>query len=375
MGAQLPVVSLKGQRYPFAFEWYEDGKRHREYFRKRGAADDAAGRRLDILRTTPAAAEPLSRPEWAGVILSRREGIDLEAAVKAAVSAREQLEVKTPFEDLAALRVEAAIREKRSARYVAELAGELRRIGEFLGDQAVQDITVSGAAGIIFRGGARMSAATVRKRRVILVGVLALAVKMEIVERNVAALVQPPSKSVSAVEILTPEESRGYILALAEVAPQMLPAESIGLYAGLRRAEIERLDWRRIHLARGYIEVTAGTSKTKSRRLVEILPPLAAILEPFRVYDGPVVPINARRLMDREQKRAGWSGNRHSSGGKPWPKNVLRHSFASYHLAHFGDIASTEMQAGHDRAVLFEHYRELVDAGAAAEFWSTHLEF
>lgn len=51
----------------------------------------------------------------------------------------------------------------------------------------------------------------------------------------------------------------------------------------------------------------------------------------------------------------------------------MRHSFVSYHLALFEDVAKTELQAGHDRAVLFGHYRELVTQQEAEEYFTTVL--
>jgi integrase len=49
----------------------------------------------------------------------------------------------------------------------------------------------------------------------------------------------------------------------------------------------------------------------------------------------------------------------------------LRHSFASYHLAHFQDAAATALQMGHTTTtMLFEHYREIVTREQAAKFWS-----
>ncbi len=39
-------------------------------------------------------------------------------------------------------------------------------------------------------------------------------------------------------------------------------------------------------------------------------------------------------------------------------------------LALFGDVAKTELQASHDRAVLFGHYRELVTQTDAEEWFT-----
>jgi len=53
-----------------------------------------------------------------------------------------------------------------------------------------------------------------------------------------------------------------------------------------------------------------------------------------------------------------------------WKTNALRHSFASYHLAHFKNAASTALELGHhDSRVTFAHYRELVKPKEAKRYW------
>src|SRR5207302_1137342 len=80
------------------------------------------------------------------------------------------------------------------------------------------------------------------------------------------------SANGGAIEIFTPKE----ILALLKHAPKnFLPVLSIGAFAGLRAAEIERLEWKDIDLAGGFIHISADNAKTRSRRLVPILPNLA----------------------------------------------------------------------------------------------------
>ena len=71
------------------------------------------------------------------------------------------------------------------------------------------------------------------------------------------------------------------------------PFLAIGAFAGLRSAEIERLDWKNVNLKRGFIEVRAETCKTRARRLVPISDNLRAWLKPFAVPAGPVVPYRA----------------------------------------------------------------------------------
>jgi hypothetical protein len=54
----------------------------------------------------------------------------------------------------------------------------------------------------------------------------------------------------------------------------------------------------------------------------------------------------------------------------PWPHNVTRHSFVSYHLAAFENAAKTALEAGHSETMLFAHYRELVTLHEAEQFWA-----
>jgi integrase len=48
----------------------------------------------------------------------------------------------------------------------------------------------------------------------------------------------------------------------------------------------------------------------------------------------------------------------------------LRHSFASYHLAHFKNANELALEMGHTNSeMIFRHYRELVQPKEAARYW------
>jgi hypothetical protein len=60
-----------------------------------------------------------------------------------------------------------------------------------------------------------------------------------------------------------------------------------------------------------------------------------------------------------------------ASGINEWPENALRQRFASYHLAHFKNAASTALELGHhDSRVTFAQYRELVKPKDAERYWT-----
>ncbi len=135
----------------------------------------------------------------------------------------------------------------------------------------------------------------------------------------------------------------------------------IGAFAGLRDAEIKRLDWSEVDLVGGHLEVKAGKAKSARRRLVDIQPNLAEWLRPYSGNSGRVVPEGYRGSLGRVRKAAGIT---------KWPNNGLRHSFASYLLALNGDATRVASYLGHtSTALLFNTYRELVKSDAAAEYW------
>ena len=171
----------------------------------------------------------------------------------------------------------------------------------------------------------------------------------------------PKAKVVNdAPGILSVEQASAL---LVNAAPELVPYLAIGLFAGLRRAELERLDWGEVDFESSLIEVKARKSKSGQRRLVKIEPNLRQWLQPHRQLKGNVTPLeNFRQLFE---------GARMAAGITDWPENALRHSFASYHLAHFKKAAETALELGHhDARVTFAHYRELVRPKEAARYWN-----
>ena len=104
-------------------------------------------------------------------------------------------------------------------------------------------------------------------------------------------------RAPETIEIYTPPE----LVELLRVAkPELVPFLTIGAFAGLRTAEIERLDWAEVRLKERLIEIKAAKAKTASRRLVPISENLAAWLKGYAQDSGPVFPyVNTA-------KRIGW---------------------------------------------------------------------
>jgi integrase len=143
--------------------------------------------------------------------------------------------------------------------------------------------------------------------------------------------------------------------------PTMVPYVALGGLAGLRTAEITRLDWRDIKLDRGFIEVAADKAKTASRRLVPMGPALRAWLTRVRQDAGPVIP------FANVGKQVGWLAR---DAGVEWKINALRHSFITYRVAELQDVQRVALEAGNSPAMIFKNYRELAEPAQAAAWFA-----
>jgi integrase len=145
---------------------------------------------------------------------------------------------------------------------------------------------------------------------------------------------------------------------LTKADDSLKPFLALGAFAGLRMAELQRLDWSEVDLERGFITVAAHKAKTRQRRLVPIGDNLKLWLKPHAQAFGPVC------LHQRPQMAVA----RLCEGFK-WEANGLRHSYISYRLAILHDTARVALEAGNSPEVIFAHYRELVTPEAAGAWF------
>jgi integrase len=73
---------------------------------------------------------------------------------------------------------------------------------------------------------------------------------------------------------------------LTGIAPKFVPFVALGAFAGLRTAEIHRLEWQDIDFHGGHIIVGKHKAKTGQRRIIPVLPALKAWLEPLAQLQG-----------------------------------------------------------------------------------------
>jgi len=204
---------------------------------------------------------------------------------------------------------------------------------------------------------AEVSARTIRGRIQYIRALFKFAQRRGYVQHNPALALELPREEPKepGAGIHTPDQVKAVLAAAVAQDPGTAKALAIRYFAGLRSAELERLDVEKeINLERRRILITAAKSKTRRHRFVRIEDNLAAWL----ALDTDIPGDLEKRITLVWQKAE-----------VPWPRNVTRHSFCSYHLAQFQNAAKTALQAGHSEQMLFSKYHDLVTPEAAAEYW------
>ena len=256
--------------------------------------------------------------------------------------------------------LEAKRRDGRSEVYLRDLRYRLNKFAQDFGHRPIAGITVdeldNWLRALPYSPQSRTNYRTI-------IGVLfSYADSRGIIERNPISRTAKPKLLDRPPEIFSVDELRALLESANRVAPDVLPMLTIGAFAGLREAEIQRLDWNEIDLARGHIEVKAAKAKSARRRIVPIQPNLAAWLQPYSGMTGRVVPAGARRKLSRVREAAKLAH---------WPNNGLRHSFASYRLAAIHDAPRVSVELGHTSPqMLYSTYRELVLPTEAERYWA-----
>lgn len=133
-------------------------------------------------------------------------------------------------------------------------------------------------------------------------------------------------------------------------------------FAGLRPEEAEKTSWDHINFDEGWIRVEAQTTKVRQRRVVYPHPTAMAWLGQARLR-GAELP------LARQPRRRAVRMLRELLGFAQWPKDVTRHSAASYWLADSGSAAQVAEALGHSEAVLRKNYKALVTKAQAQDFW------
>ena len=296
----------------FTLSYYQDGKRKREQFgalvaaRKRGnqvLGDLSKGRIQSASMTLEQQQEYFSGEKYL-----EGTGVGVAAACKGYAEilkkkSSENVPVKTVQQTvddfMAAKREGRATRVRSSGRIVSEryLDDLDRKLTAFAGRFHCLIGAVTGRDINDFIHKLDVEGRTKNNYRQAINVLFEFARKQKYLPRDHAVMdeVEAAAEADFEIEIFTPDELRKL---LTHAHADLQPVLAIGAFAGLRSAEIERLEWSEINLRDGFIEVKAKKAKTRARRLAPVPDNLAAWLKRCGKREGRVWPHSSPYLFE-----------------------------------------------------------------------------
>ena len=428
-----------GSRELFTLSYSLDGKRYRQMFptlEQAIAAAKAKGKQLakgDIVAVNMSPADRASAAKVLSWVKAR--GLSLELVVSECLDAKDRLGSVTIsravdsylkrfpsnmpsklVKEVADEMIQMKRADKLSERYIKQLEYDMKRFMDRFNNRLLD---VSGTAVDAWLRELKVGPRTRNNLRNSVQALFNFGIARKYLQKDHDEIDAVPlaKDKGGEIEIFSPDEMAEV---LAAASPGHLPFLAISAFAGVRHAEIQRLDWAQVNRKAKIIEIRAGAAKTASRRVIPILPNLAQWLKPHWRESGEVCSftnmvlqfveltrrVNEKRraawakanrvskkalksaderaaaLRIAEQKRAGKRarGTALPAGAETaaeegwvpftWKHNALRHSFISYRVSQSKNVAQVALEAGNSPGMIFKHYHELVQPAAAKKWFA-----
>jgi len=174
-------------------------------------------------------------------------------------------------------------RAGKSDRYIRDLRS---RLGRFSTDFGIRSVVSIGRDEITdwIRGLNQSAISQNNYLRVIRI-LFSEGIKGKYLSESPAVHVTEAKVTQTEVGTLTPGE---LVILLGKAPEELVPALAIGAFAGIRREEINKLDWRDLDLKHGTIKVRPRNAKSARNRLVPIEANLSDWLKPYARPEGKV---------------------------------------------------------------------------------------
>lgn len=275
-----------------------------------------------------------------------------------------------PYQTLAQLRVlvdaeiAGSLRPSTVASYRHQWKGILAKIPDTTAVTAVDRTMIQEAITDMLGDG--LAAATVRRNVEALSRLLTRAVEDRVLTENPVGKVRLPRSAKRVPRFLTSEQRRNLLAVAHADSRDAYLLIALGVYLGLRKAELGALRWEDIDLKQKIALVAnqeTFTTKNRKNRAVPICDELAEILAPYVRTTGYVL---MPRLTIKPKKRYRWEFRRlfaslvANAALPDWvTPHVLRHTFAS--LAAQAGVSLFKIGAwmGHSMTEVTEIYAHL----------------
>lgn len=349
-------------------EWVVDarvqGKRRRSFFQSKVQADtEAEALRLHIAQAGESWVG-LPSHERASAMLVLREIQEAGLSIRNVWDEYRRLAPKPmPRKTLSAAIEECLASKTTAARrpsYVKGLRAYLRQFSCGRESVLVSDITSNHL--LSWFAGRKFAPATTAAIITRFSTFFTWCMKRGYIRDNPSIALERPNVEAKPPMILSVRQACRLVATCIRSTPDLLAWLVLGLFAGLRPEEADRVDWEAWDHERSILRVDAAASKVRQRRIVNLEPNANEWLS--IAHD-----LGNRLPMPKVTRRRHQRALREAMGWEAWPSDVLRHTAASYLLALHQDVGKVARTLGNSPGILLRHYHELVARHVALRFW------
>lgn len=179
---------------------------------------------------------------------------------------------------------------------------------------------------------------------------------------NICDNIERPSIDRKPASVLSPEQVESALKFTLEHKPEFLAWLTNTMIVGLRpESEADTLERERIDFENHRLIVVI--SKVRSHRIIDLRD-----IPPAEPWLRKAVTIGARFQIPYPTRRKYLRALREHLGFETWPQDCLRHTAASYLLAHHKSAEKVALILGNSAGVVHRHYKSLITEDDASRF-------
>lgn len=361
--------TAKGRRrIEWVLDYYEGPRRVRQWHRSKAAAEAAADQIKHQHRQAGQAWIDLSPEErndlMALVGEAKRENVTLRAVWQSHRDGKLNAvpQNRKTLRQALSETVTAKEGENLRPRYLVELENYLEKFIAGREEQFIDRITVAEIEKWFDGRGEALS--TRRSNLGRLSAMFDVCWRRNYIPENPCLKVTVPKLDQKPPAILTPEEADKLLSVCRSSYPKMLPWLALGLFAGVRPEEVEKLTWGDVDMTQGQVKVAAETSKTRTRRIVPLHATAMSWLKVCKP-GNPSSPIAPGKTALRR-----WRRKLKEAAQIEWVQDILRHTAASYLMQLHQDAPRVAFWLGNSPRILLTKYNNVVTPDQCKAFWA-----
>lgn len=383
------------RKKPFVARWYEGTRQRNRFFATEAAREEFIQGLFKVNeQTDPSLPQielsKLIRWQQAMEIAPNADPVEVFQFWMRMKTQRQKIEDRR-LGDAATEYLQSMERMGRNASYIGHVRRALKDLQDKFGNRNVRDFKGQELSGYLF--GLPYSKVTLRNKRNYLLGAFGWWKKQDWLEDNPMKKVETPIVQIKEPGILTVAETKQLFRVNEKVDPEICGLLALGAFAGMRSSAISRIDYSEIDLLQRGILTPAEKTKKKRRQWIEDLPD--NLWEWIKKTPMHAFDMTHRQMLHRRSiafKRAGLlveaddlareNAKRERQGidlldqsPKCPPKNALRHSFVTYHVALHRNPGKTALIVSHrDQECLYKHYLGISNQQDAKEYFQIFPE-